>query len=106
MHPATLLGEWDTLDTMTAGLIGKAAQVVSGDGEGEPLMAGARVRLSVRAALSTKFDGKATIGDGQFSNELAGIGATFSGTDFEGACLTHNRFSCGSFSHEPENSPA
>jgi len=69
-------------------------------------MTGARVRLNVRAVPSTKFDGETPIGDGEFGNELAGIGATFGGTDFEGACLTHDRFSYSLLAKGGGNSPA
>lgn len=75
---------------MTSCLVVEAGQIITGDGEGKPLMAVARVRLSIRAALSTKFDGKTAVCDGQFSNELTGVGTAFGGTNLKGACLTHS----------------
>ncbi len=90
MYPASVFCGRDPLDAVTACLGVKPSYVRTGEGDREPLVACARVRLGIRASFSTSLPGEAKVGARKFGHENAAVAAAFACTDFKSSGFIHD----------------
>jgi hypothetical protein len=69
MYAPALFGGWNTLKSVTPGLIGELIGSCALDFEGDGLMSGARVQSLGRAALSIPAGGELDVRDCQFGDK-------------------------------------
>lgn len=92
MDSATLLGRRDLLDTVAASFLDQIGNVVSGDFEGDLLVAALISRpLAEQTVLSSLAVEKLLIALGHPTNEITGVGSAFGRVQFEDKCLCHDR---------------